>query len=75
VTVFKLMPSPPEWLFVKPHAVVEGWSLDLILREIASLGDPSLSGSQRSFRVADGVVAVAVEAGGLVKATREVSRL
>jgi hypothetical protein len=59
---------------VKPHAVVEGWSLDLILREIASLGDPSLSGSQRSFRATDGV-AVAVEASGLVRTVRELFML
>ena len=72
MTAFKLMPSPPKWPFVKPHAVVEDWSLDLILREIASLSDPSLSGSQRSFRAADGV---AVEVGGLEKAARELFML
>ena len=59
---------------MKPHAVAEVWSLDLILREIASLGDPSLSGSQRSFRAADGV-ALAVEASCLVKTARELFML
>ena len=59
---------------MKPHAVAEVWSLDLILREIASLGDPSLSGSQRSFR-ATGGVAVAVGASGLVRTVRELFML
>jgi hypothetical protein len=54
--------------------LVEGWSLDRILREMASLGDPCLSGRQRSVQDA-GVLAVASEARGLVKAARELFRL
>jgi dTDP-4-amino-4,6-dideoxygalactose transaminase len=33
------------YAFVKPDALAEGWSLDHILGEIASLGYPALSGS------------------------------